>query len=55
MYKKKKILDITSVYTANAFQNESGFYIGAGSEIEEGEVYLYNLSDCDSSPIHQSC
>ena len=51
MYKKKKILDITSVYTANAFQNDSGFYIGAGSEAAEGEVYLYNLSNCDSSPI----
>jgi len=51
MYKKKKILDITSVYTANAFQNDSGFYIGAGSESADGEVYLYNLSNCESSPI----
>jgi hypothetical protein len=50
MYKKKKILDIMSVYTANAFQNESGFYIGAGSETED-EVYLYDLSTCESSPI----
>jgi len=51
MFKKKKILDITSVYTANAFQNDSGFYIGAGSEFEEGEVYLYDLSNGESSPI----
>jgi hypothetical protein len=50
MYKKQKILGIESVYTANAFHNESGFYIGAGSETRP-EVYLYNMSTCEKSPI----
>jgi hypothetical protein len=50
MYKKKKILDIEAVYTAHAFQNESGFYIGAGSETKE-EVSLYDLAACETSPI----
>jgi len=50
MYKKKKILDIEAVYTANAFQNKAGFYIGAGSETKE-EVSLYDLAACETSPI----
>ena len=50
MYKKQKILDIEVVYTANAFRNESEFYIGAGSETKP-EVYLYDLSNGEASPI----
>ena len=50
MYKKKKILDIEAVYTANAFQNEAGHYIGAGSETRD-EVYLYDLARSECSPI----
>ena len=50
MYKKKKILDIEAVYTANAFQNNTGFFIGAGSETRE-EVYLYDLATGETSPI----
>lgn len=50
MFKKKKILDIESVYTANAFRNDLGFYIGAGSETKD-EVYLYDMSTGESSPI----
>ena len=53
MYKKKKILDIEAVYTASAFQNKSGFFIGAGSESKE-EVSLYDLASGETSPIlHQ--
>ncbi len=50
MYKKKKILDIEAVYTAHAFQNESGFYIGAGSETKD-EASLYNMLNGEISPI----
>ena len=50
MYKKKKILDIEAVYTANAFKNDSGYYVGAGSETKE-EVYLYDLVNEEGSPI----
>ena len=50
MYTKKKILNIEDVYTANAFQTASGFFIGAGSESKE-EVYLYDVSNGDPSPI----
>jgi len=46
--KKKVILNIESVYTANAFQVDADFYIGAGSETKP-EVYLYNLSSGKSS------
>lgn len=46
--KKKVILNIESVYTANAFQIGSGFYIGAGSETIP-EVYLYKMSGGKSS------
>ena len=50
MYTKQKILDIEAVYTANAFGNESGFYIGAGSETIP-EIYLFDLSSGEASPI----
>lgn len=50
MYEKRKILTIEAVFTANAFRNESGFYIGAGSETGE-EAYLYDLARGEASPI----
>ncbi len=50
MYTKKKILDIEAAYTARAFQNESGFYIGTGSETKP-EVYLYDLATREKNPI----
>jgi hypothetical protein len=40
--KKKVILNIESVYTANAFQIGSEMFVAAGSETKP-EVYLYNL------------
>ena len=40
---KKVILNIESVYTANAFQIGQKYYIAAGSETLP-EVYLYDLS-----------
>lgn len=43
MLQKKKILGIKNVYTANAFQTDRGFYIGAGSETEP-VVHLYDLA-----------
>ena len=46
--KKKVILNIESVYTANAFQVGSDFYVAAGSETKP-EVYLYNLESGTSS------
>lgn len=46
--KKKVILNIESVYTANAFQVGSEFYVGAGSETKP-EVYLYHLASGSSS------
>lgn len=49
-YKKRKILEIESVYTVNAFRNESGFYVGAGSETKP-EAYLYDLSTNQASLI----
>ncbi len=48
--KKKVILNIESVYTANAFQVGSEFYIAAGSETKP-EVYLYNLASGSSSYV----
>lgn len=51
--KKKVILTIESVYTANAFQMDTGFYIGAGSETKP-EVYLYDL-DNESSSFVDGC
>ena len=43
MFQKQTILQIKNVYTANAFQTSTGFYIGAGSETEP-VVQLYNLA-----------
>jgi len=40
---KKVILNIESVYTANAFQVGSDFYVAAGSETKP-EVYLHNIN-----------
>jgi len=34
MLKKQTILEIKNIYTANAFQTSTGFFIGAGSETE---------------------
>ncbi|MDX1284279.1 MAG: hypothetical protein R3182_04685, partial [Draconibacterium sp.] len=45
---KKVILNIESVYTANAFQVGSEFFIGAGSETKP-EVYMYNIASGESS------
>ncbi|MFC2111991.1 hypothetical protein ACFLTA_01880 [Bacteroidota bacterium] len=50
MYKKNKIIDIEAVYTANAFQIDTGFYIGTGSETKD-EISLYNLATRESNPI----
>ena len=41
---KQCILNIPDVYTANAFVDGEGMYIGAGSETR-GDVRLYNMSD----------
>jgi len=46
--KKKVILNIESVYTANSFQIGSDTYVAAGSETKP-EVYLYNLNTGVSS------
>jgi hypothetical protein len=48
--KKKVILNIESVYTANAFQIGSDFFVGAGSETLP-EVYLYNITTGESSLV----
>jgi hypothetical protein len=48
--KKKVILNIESVYTANAFQIGSEMFVAAGSETKP-EVYLYNLSTGNSSLV----
>jgi len=42
MLTKQVILKIKNVYTANAFQTEKGFFVGAGSETEP-DVQLYDL------------
>jgi hypothetical protein len=42
MYKKKVILEIEAIYTANAFSVGSEYFVGAGSETKP-EVYLYNI------------
>ena len=47
---KKVILTIESVYTANAFQVGSAYYIAAGSETKP-QVFLYNLSTGESSLV----
>jgi hypothetical protein len=46
--KKKVILNIESVYTANAFQIGSETFVASGSETKP-EVYLYNLTSGNSS------
>lgn len=48
--KKKVILNVESVYTANAFQVGTEFYIAAGSETKP-EVYLSNLASGSSSLV----
>jgi hypothetical protein len=48
--KKKVILNIESVYTANAFQIGSEMFVAAGSETKP-EVYLYNLTSGNSSLV----
>ena len=48
--KKKVILNIESVYTANAFQVGSEFYVAAGSETKP-EVYLFNLTSGKSNLV----
>lgn len=49
--KKKVILNIESVYTANAFKAGSEFYVAAGSETKP-EVYLYNLTSGNSGFVN---
>jgi hypothetical protein len=48
--KKKIILNIESVYTANAFQVGQDTFVAAGSETKP-EVYLYDLASGTSSPV----
>jgi hypothetical protein len=48
--KKKVILNIESVYTANAFQIGSEMFVAAGSETKP-EVYLYNLTSGISNHV----
>ncbi len=48
--KKKVILNIESVYTANAFQVGPEYYVAAGSETKP-EVYLYNIASGHSSHV----
>ncbi len=53
MNKKQVILEIESVYTANAFSVGSEFYIGAGSETKP-EVYLYDIKTGNTSQVSGS-
>ena len=53
MDKKQVVLEIESVYTANAFSVASEYYVGAGSETEP-EVYLYNLLSGNTSKVSGS-
>ncbi len=48
--KKKVILNIESVYTANAFRVGAETFVAAGSETKP-EVYLCNLASCNSSLV----
>jgi hypothetical protein len=48
---KKVILNIESVYTANAFQVGADTFVAAGSETKP-EVYLYNLATETTSPVN---
>ena len=50
MFQKKVILNIPGVYTANAFQVSSNYYVGAGSETEQ-IVHLYNIGEGTSSQV----
>ena len=50
MLKKQTILQINSVYTANAFQTDMGFFIGAGSETEP-DVQLYDLASGSAEAV----
>ena len=50
MYKKRVILDIPGVYTANAFRAGQRYYVGAGSETEQ-LVYLYDLTNGTVSQV----
>ena len=52
-YNKKVIIEIESVYTANAFNIGSSFYIGAGSETKP-EVYLYDMTTGNTSQVSGS-
>lgn len=53
MNNKRVILEIEAVYTANAFQAGTEFYIGAGSETKP-QVYLYDLRTGDNSQVSDS-
>jgi hypothetical protein len=53
MNNKRVILGIEEVYTANAFQAGTGFYIGAGSETKP-QVYLYDIRTGDNSQVSDS-
>jgi hypothetical protein len=53
MNNKRVILEIEAVYTANAFQVGSEFYIGAGSETKP-EVYLYHIMTGNTSLVKDS-
>jgi len=50
MLQKKVIMNIPSVYTANAFRAGNEHYIGAGSETEK-IVHLYDLGRSTSSQV----
>ncbi|KPL15349.1 MAG: hypothetical protein AMS23_01590 [Bacteroides sp. SM1_62] len=50
MNTKQVILEIESVYTANAFRVGPEIYIGAGSETKP-EVYLYNITTGETSQV----
>ena len=47
---KKSILEIKSVYTANAFKIEGKTYVGAGSETTPA-VYVQDLATGESSLV----
>ncbi len=50
MLRKRTILNIKNVYTANAFQTGAGFFVGAGSETEP-MVLLYDMDTCQQSKV----
>lgn len=50
MFRKKVMLNIPGVYTANAFQVGADHYVGAGSETEQ-IVHLYNIKNGSSSQV----